>query len=252
MKPVPPISSLYYEKVTINASENIYEVAEGCKIYLDTYDPNKECLFFRWDYIETYEYHVPFDVINKTCWVTEKSDRIQIRNTSIYNQSRISRFPVIFITNQSDKLKERYSILVNQYSLNQDEFDFWERVQNISQNVGSLYDITPMAISSNINCTSNPSEIVLGYFSVSAVTQKRLFIKDEFLGLPGFFTYCLTDTIIGRLPATGLNSEYWVLEDYGNEIPPWWVITTYRECADCTTRGSKVRPDFWPIYNKNE
>jgi hypothetical protein len=248
MKPVPPINSVYYEKVAITASADSTELEEGCRIYVDSYDPSKECLFFRWDYIETYEYQVPYDVINKVCWVTERSDRILIKNTSIYNQARITKYPILFITNNTDKLKERYSILVNQYSLNESEYDFWEKVQNISQDVGGLYDITPMAVSGNIRCNTNPEETVLGYFSVSAVTQKRLFIKDKFIGLPNFYTYCATDTLRGILPEAGLNKEFWVIEDYGDEIPPFWIITTFRECADCTTRGTKVKPSFWDEY----
>jgi hypothetical protein len=248
MKPVPPINTLGYEKVVITASDEEMYVEEGCKIILDSYDPTGKCLYYRWDYVETYEYTVPYEVINKVCWVTERSDRILIKNTSIYNQARVSKYPVTFITNKSDKLKERYSIQVSQYSLNEPEFDFWERVQNISQNIGGLHDITPMAIPSNIRCNTFPEEQVLGYFSVSAVSQKRLFIKERFLGLPNFYSYCATDTLSGRLPETGLNTDYWVIEDYGNEVPPFYIITTYRECADCTTRGTTVRPDFWLEY----
>ena len=43
-----------------------------------------------------------------------------------------------------------------------------------------------------------------------------------------------------RLPETGLNTEYWVIEDYTDEVPPFWVITEYKECADCTTKGTSV------------
>ncbi len=39
MKPVPPISSLYYEKEVIVASKDTNDVDEGCRIYIDTYDP---------------------------------------------------------------------------------------------------------------------------------------------------------------------------------------------------------------------
>jgi hypothetical protein len=186
--------------------------------------------------------------MNKICWVTERSDEILIKNTSLYNQARVSKYPILFITNKTDRLKERYSILVNQYSLNESEYNFWEKVQNITERIGSLYDITPMAITGNIRCNTNPDETVLGYFSVSAVTQKRLFVKDTFVGLPNFYTYCATDTLMGVLPEEDLNKKIWVIEDYGDEIPPFWVITTYRECADCTTRGTKVKPSFWDEY----
>jgi hypothetical protein len=245
MKPVPPIDSLYYEKVVINASKDIEDVDEGCKIYADSWDPSNKCLFFRWDYTETWEYHIPYTVTNMICWVTERSDGILIKNTSMYSQARVSKYPILFITNNTDKLKVKYSILVNQYSLNESEYDFWEKVQNISENVGNLYDITPVAIPGNIRCTTNSGETVHGYFSVSAVTQKRLFIRDKFLGQPNFYTYCATDTIYGKLPEEGLNTSYWVIEDYANEVPPWWVVTEYRECGDCTTEGTKVKPTFW-------
>jgi hypothetical protein len=248
MKPVPPINSLYYEKVVITASRDSNDIDEGCRIYVDSYDPSGECLFFRWNYTETWEYSIPYNVVNKTCYVTERSDEILIKNTSQYSQARVSKYPVLFISNKTDRLKETYSILVNQYSINETEFNFWERVKNISQNVGNLYDITPMAIASNIRCCNDPEKRVLGYFSVSAVTQKRLFIHDNFLGLPVFYTYCATDTLSGQLPETGLNTEYWVIEDYGDEPVPFWVITTFKECADCSTRGTRVRPEFWINY----
>jgi hypothetical protein len=248
MKPVPPMSDLYYEKVPLVSSSDTNYLEEGCRIYIDTYDPSGECLYFRWDYEETWEYQIPYNVINKICYVSENSDEVLIKNTSLYSQAKVTKFPVLSISNETDRLKETYSILVNQYSLTEEEYDFWDRVQSVSQNVGNLYDITPMAISGNIRCITNPKETVLGYFSVSAVTQERLFIHEHFYGLPGFFIYCATDTARVTLPETGLNTEYWVIEDYSDEVPPFWVITDYKECADCTTRGTSIMPPYWQHF----
>lgn len=244
MKPVPPIDSIYYEKVVITPSKDSIYIEEGCKIYVDAYDPGNKCLFYRWDYVETWEYRIPYSVANQVCWITEQSGEILVKNTSVYSQARVTKYPLVFVTDETDRLKVKYSILVNQYSLDEAEYNFWEKVRTVSQNVGNLYDITPSTISGNIRCTTNPDEIVLGYFSVSAVTQKRLFVVDTFLGLPTFYSYCATDTIFGDLP-DGLNTSYWIIEDYANEIPPTYVITTFRECADCTTEGTKVKPPFW-------
>ncbi|NLJ44522.1 MAG: DUF4249 domain-containing protein [Bacteroidales bacterium] len=248
MLPVPPINSLYYEKVVITAARDSNDIDEGARIYVDSYDPSGKCLFFRWDYVETWEYQIPYNVVNKICWVTERSDEILVKNTSLYSQAKVSKFPVLFVSNKSDRLKETYSILVRQYSVSEEEYNFWEKIRNVSQNVGNLYDVTPMSIQGNIRCCDDPEETVLGYFSVSAVTEKRLFIHDTFLGLPVFVTYCATDTLQGVLPDTGLNSDYWVIEDFSDEIPPFWVITTFKECADCSTRGTKVRPPFWEEF----
>jgi hypothetical protein len=245
MLPVPEINSLYYKKVVIRAGRDSSELEEGCSIFLDSYDPSGKCLFFRWDYVETWEYVIPYAALNKTCWITENSDEVLIRNTSSFSQARVTKYPVLFISNKTDRLKETYSILVNQYSITETEYKFWEMVQNISQKVGSPYDITPSAIPSNIRCVTDPGETVLGYFSVSATTRKRLFIDELFMGQPNFYTYCATDTLSGELPQTGLNSEFWVIEDFSDEIPPFWVISTFRECADCTVRGTNIRPPFW-------
>jgi hypothetical protein len=252
MKPVPAIDSLYYEKVRINNDKDTIYIDEGASIYADTWDPSGKCLFYRWDYIETWEYRIPYAVTKKVCYITERSDRILIKNTSQFSQARVTRFPVTFITHETDRLKERYSILLRQYSLNEQEYNFWKRVSDVSQNVGNLYDVTPSFIPGNIRSCTDPGETVLGWFSVSAVSEKRLFIKDHFYGLPHFFTYCATDTLGGSLPSTGFETDYWVIEDFSDEVPPFWIITTYRECADCTIRGTSEMPSFWRDYLRDK
>jgi hypothetical protein len=139
-------------------------------------------------------------------------------------------------------------MLVKQYSLSQDEYNYWEKLKNVSQNVGGLYDVTPMTISSNIKCMNNPDEIILGYFSVSAVSQKRLFIKERFQGIPNFYYSCPGDTVYGgpNVPIEGLGSYVWVIIDQSYSLTnPYRVVTYSKECADCTTRGTTTRPSFW-------
>ena len=245
MKPVPQIGALYYEKVVIATSDNPGDAKEGCKIYLDSYDPSGECRYFRWEYDETWEYVIPYPVVNRVCWISDRSGEVLVKNTEPYSQAMVTKFPLIYINNKTDKLKVKYSMLVKQYSINSSEYDFWEKIRKISQNVGGLYDKTPVAVPGNIRCVTNPSETVNGYFSVSSVAMKRLFVDEKFSGQPTFYSYCATDTVYGSLPAEGLNTLYWVIEDYANEVPSWWVTTEYRECGDCTSEGTKVRPPFW-------
>lgn len=252
MKPVPPIDSLYYEKVMINEARDTINIDEGARIYADTHDPTGECRYLRWDYTETWEFRIPYAVTKRVCYITERSDRIMIKSTKPYSQAKVTRFPVTYITHETDRLKERYTILLRQYSLSEQEYNFWERVSDVSQDVGNLYDLTPSAIAGNIRSCSDPDETVLGYFSVSAVSEKRLFIKDHFYGLPHFFTYCATDTLGGALPPTGFETDYWVIEDFSDEMPPFWIITTYKECADCTIRGTSEMPPFWRDYLKDK
>jgi hypothetical protein len=190
MKPVPPIDSLYYEKKTISELSEIGRIIEGCQIYLNTHDPENSCRFYRWEYSETWEFRLPYQVPNRICWLSSNSDKINIKSTSVLQQDRINRYPLTFISNNTDRLNVKYSILVNQYSLNEDEYLYWEKLQNISEQVGGLYDITPASIPSNIYCLEDPNEKVLGYFSVSATSSQRFFIKDYFFGLIDLYREC--------------------------------------------------------------
>jgi hypothetical protein len=245
MKPVPPIDSVYYEKVVLSQSSEGDPLEEGCLVYLNTHDLESKCKFFRWEFVETWEFKLPYEVPNKVCWITKNSDKINIKSTTTFTEDRIERLPVNYITNSTDRLNIEYSILVNQYSLNQDEYNYWEKLKNTSEKVGSLYDITPSSTTSNVRCIEKPAENVLGYFSVSAVKSKRIFIKDYFPGMPDLYTDC-ENAITGlndSIPE--LNSRVWVIIKITYPPPGYKVLTYSKGCADCTTRGSTAKPDFW-------
>jgi hypothetical protein len=245
MNPVPKIDSVYYEKKIIKEKDEFGPALEGCQVYLNTHDPENSCKFYRWEFSETWEFRLPYDVPNRICWLSANSDKINIKNTSVFEEDRVTGYPLNFISNQTDRLKVRYSMLVNQYSLNEDEYTYWEKLQNISQQVGGLYDMIPSAISSNINCIEDPTDKVLGYFSVSAAASKRIFIKDFFSGVIDLYTLCASDTIIGTGPIPGLNQTVWVIVNNLASTPPNRIVTDSKGCADCTVRGTNIEPVFW-------
>jgi hypothetical protein len=247
MKAVPPIDSVYYEKTVIQGSSGFFRGVDGCNIYLDTHDPENICKYFRWEYSETWVLRLLFSVTNQKCWISNNSDNINIRNTEAFTESRISRLPVTYISNNTDRLRTRYSILVNQYSLNREEFEYWEKLQKFTDQVGGLYDIIPASVQSNIMCIENPELRVLGFFSVSAKTGKRIYIDDKFEGIIDPYADCITDTIYGEQNIPGLNETTWTLFDIpgGMTKPRIRILTETRGCADCTVRGTTVKPPFW-------
>ena len=247
MVTVPPIDSIYYEK-----RDFVYnnQIIEGCQIYFDTHDPTDACKFYRWEYEESWEIRLPFrDALNKLCWASEKSSDIFLKNTALLNENTVRRYPIKLIPNPVEKLLVKYSILLTQYSLNEEEYHYWEKLQNSTQQVGGLYDIIPSTITGNIFCQEDKMEKVLGYFSVSSVKSKRVFIKDNFAGRNGLFDECLSDSIkvITNMPDTipGMYQTFWILYDYTDTVPPFVIMTNRRYCADCASRGSKIKPPFW-------
>jgi hypothetical protein len=181
-----------------------------------------------------------------TCWITENTKRVNVKNASSIQEASVNRHPLTYITSATDRLKVRYSILVTQHSLSEEEYTYWEKVSNFIERTGGLYDIIPSSVPNNIHSIGNPNEKVLGYFSVSAVSSKRIFIQDNFSGILDQYPDCINDTIYGEFDPPELNVTAWTLIDHPEGIGPRERVLTYRrECADCTTRGTNIKPDFW-------
>jgi hypothetical protein len=250
MKAVPPIDSLFYKKVIISEAALTMNSQEGCQIYLNTYDPDGDCRFYRWDYTETWKFQVQYSIIaNQVCWISNSSKNINIKNTSSLSEDRISRHPLIFISNKTDRLSKRYSVIVNQYSLSENEFAYWEKFKNAIQDVGSLYDKIPSSITGNMFCVEDPDEQVLGYFSVSAKTSKRIYIDETFRGLVNIYEKCADATLDIKAPIPGLNEWAWIIYTSPEDAEhPYKVITWNKGCVDCTVRGTTTRPEFWEDF----
>jgi len=245
MKPVPPIDTLWYEKVVISVNDLYGTPNEGCRVYLRTIDPEGLCRYFRWDFTETWVFRIPYDVDNYQCWITSRSTSINVKNTSVLTDNIIMKQPVNFISNETDRLTLKYSMLVNQFSLTEDEFSYWERLQNVSEEIGSLYDVIPASVSGNIRCLEDPDEKVLGYFSVSARRSKRIFINDSFGGQPYYYGGCIERTIPREPPPPGFNQTLWEVTYDRYTQGENMDITSKKGCVDCTVRGSTIKPDFW-------
>lgn len=187
IKITPPIDSLWY---TTNSN--------GLNINAAAHDPSNNTRYYRWDYTETYIYQSPIesdyifdptqsDTLNMsvlrtpeqqvhTCYVTLNSSTININSTAALSKDVIANEPIIQIPDTSEKISHRYSILVKQYALTDSAFEFWQNMKKNTQQIGTIFDVQPSEVSGNIRCTSNPKLPVLGYISVSSISQKRIFI----------------------------------------------------------------------------
>lgn len=243
MIPVPSVDSIYYEKERYNDGSG--NLRESCQIWFDSHDPANECKFYRWDYTETWMFQLPYVVSNNTCWISANSSTIDIKNASILSENRISKYPLNYVTPESDKLSKKYSLLLNQYSLSEDEFNYWEKLKKITEEVGSLYDVTPSFIPGNVTCLEDKSQTVLGYFSVSAKKSKRLFVSSHFTGLVNLYKTCASDTVNSLVDVPDLNTKIWVIETNFLVRPPIYILTRTKGCADCTVRGTNSKPSWW-------
>ena len=285
MYPVPDIDSIYFAKDE-QVVNNGTQTEEGVSIYLDSKE-GTDNKYFRWDFNETWKFKVPdpkkfnfnmadssitaVTVVKEFCWKTRKSDEILIYSNYSGMAGTIKKEPIYFIAaDQSDRLLIQYSILVNQYSISKEEYDFWNNLKQVNESGGDIFAEQPFTVLSNIHNVSDPTERVLGYFQVSAVKQKRKYISfSEIAGmnLPYYQYQCErivkdpTDIPHGyeSPPPTWdeLYAMYCITSDYYFVEPQYSVGTNNLEkmvfarpeCADCTITGTITKPDFWVDLN---
>jgi len=292
MQPVPDIDSIYFAK-DADLVNNGSESQEGIRIYLDSKGA-EENRFYRWDFEETWKFRVsnpkkydyikgvkpdypvivPVADIKEFCWKNDSSDEIIIQSISEGQTQRIEKQPVHFIaTGKSDRLLIQYSILVRQYSVSKDEYEFWNNLKQINETSGDIFSKQPYGVTSNIHNITNPSDRILGFFQVSAVSEKRKNISYADvvkLGLPFYAYSCQTweyspgdfETLCMCPPKTW-DDVYWIMSvvsDYVFIQPKYQGFSdsillklqfTRPECADCELSGSHTEPDFWKEYNLN-
>lgn len=117
-------------------------------------------------------------------------------------------------------------------------------MKKMTEEQGGLYDPIPQSLTGNIKCVDDPAEPVLGFFSVSAVEQKRLFIDNDTIKYPaGGPQYCVTDTAYSINEISGLGKYVFILEfiDEG----AYYLLSRFEQCADCRLFGTNIKPDYW-------
>ena len=266
IKNAPPIDSIGF----IGQSS-------GVKIYVNAHDDTKTTRYYRWDFNETWQFHSEYpsgyysngDSIKArtvdqqvyTCFGTDSSTSVLIAATTKLNKDIVSHAPITFVPAGSEKVETKYTILVKQYALTSEAYEFWNTLQKNTERLGSIFDVLPSETQSNYHCVSNPDELVVGYLSAGNVSEKRIFITAS--QLPNYATQypygCQLDTAWLNPPRTGsylesilipLSSPYGIVNALYLQPPnPFGLPTSYnfstKECVDCTLRGRRNPPPYW-------
>lgn len=269
MLPVPDIDSLYFDK-DIKYVNNNSQSQEGISIYLDSKKGDRET-FYRWEFEETWKFKAPyppeFTFINSNkivpysgvqklyCWKNDKSNGIII-GSSISGQ--VTKQPIAFIaSDQSDRLTIEYSILIKQYSISNDEYKFLSSLNKVNEAGSTIFATEPYLVESNIHNIKHPDEKIQGYFGVSAVSQKRIFISLNDVvkyQLPNYRTPCNpveADLFYEPRGFDVMYSVFCVSSDWIFIKPIYsqgilhQLVFVRPECANCEITGSQKEPDFW-------
>ena len=300
---VSSIDNIYAERII---SDN--EV-EGMAIFVDSSNPEGDFNNYRYTYEETYKIIAPnwtsreFEIIQaefeqifdentgelietllpdvrlvpraqeeQVCYNTVNSNTIILSDGLSLNESRIDKNLVRFINRNNPILSHRYSILVKQFLQSPDASNFYNTLFQFSQNDDLFSEIQPGLIEGNIKSRGNNDDIVIGFFEVASVTEKRLFFNyEDFFpneDLPPYFNDLNCNNVFapplynplrdGPRPAEECGPQRSLIEYIQAEEVEFFLsaanppencqgpyFVTRRACGDCTALGSNTVPDFW-------
>lgn len=241
--------------------------------------------YYRYEYDETYKIKTPiwsqkklliisdtnpyeFELVDKTpeedgigfCYGNQKSKKVLVTETLSLSQDQVIGFPIRQIPLDSYIIGIRYSILVKQYVINQNTFDFYTLLDKFS-NPDDIFSQTQVGnIPSNVTSVDNPQEDkVLGFFEVSSLSTKRIFLNRDEITESVFQNYQLLGNCAervnpeiedsrGRSPLLNRLRTGWIYQSPPDipVIPPNRPYQlALKICGDCSHLGPVNPPDFW-------
>jgi hypothetical protein len=259
MQEAPEIDSMYHKEIkrTNFDLETPYE-ENWLNILVDTRAMADNTTYLKWEFEETWEFEMPtyievshgpegpppsiqnidIEWVRKHCWVSESSRSILITSTVNALDNEIKGFILQSIGPPDDRLNIKYSILVKQYMIDRNLYNFFKRIRESNEETGGIYEKTPDKIIGNIQCCNGEKE-ALGYFMASAVKTKRIFIDPTEHDIA-------KGTAYGNCGWTNSPPRYhsWpVYGTYNGGTSTVWSDNKY--CTDCRVRGTSTKPDFW-------
>lgn len=255
----PPIDTIYYEVEERGTSNPDFPLG-GIQFYTDMSGAATDSRNFLWLMDETWEYRSPYvsryiwrggvDAIHFhsidlfKCYQTLPILELHTASTQYLSVNALRRNPLNFVSNETDRLKVKYSLLVKQQSLSKNSFDYWKRMEAQRSGSGGFYETQPASSIGNIYNVRNWDEVVLGIFYATQQQSKRLTLINNFdFKIPSFT--CELDTIFDFSTLIADKLPYYLRSIHPlADRAPW--ETGDAICFDCRIRGgTNEKPDFW-------
>jgi hypothetical protein len=260
-KITPPIDSINW----VQNSDNSIE------IYANSHDPMNNTHYYQWNFDQTYEYHsaeesdfywdndtIPPMIVPRAldaqvyrCWISGSSTGILIGSSTKLASDVIYEAPLKYIPPDDIQSSVLYSILVRQYSLTADGYNFLSLMQKNTESLGSIFDAQPSQLTGNIHSLTYPAEKIIGYVSAGTVQSQRMFLNRSQIRTAYNYSCPGPDSLFSD-PSKwakifgGETGLYSPIEYVRSMAVEGWK-GNYTFCLVCTTRnGVNVMPPFWP------
>jgi len=227
------IDSIYLEKVNIQTyveqpdGSNIYQTQSGLKMYIDAKPALNQDYYYKFQSTMVYEYYqknIDPDINDPDhntlfyCWNTNQiSLDNDLKTATAQSNPQIRKFNLGFIP-ESPALTYNTTVWdvpyasgvitsTDVYSVSKEIYKIFSEENTQTTPSNSIFDPIPTQLESNIKCTSNSAQSVLGYFNAASVAHAY-----QFFNYPHFSSRATThklDTWPSGIPSSGAGGPPW-------------------------------------------
>jgi Domain of unknown function (DUF4249) len=219
------------------ANSNTFERKEEVvNLYVSTpFKAENKDAFLRWRLYSDFRFQTlsrcnPFGSTT-TCYYSKEliKSNINILSSKETGLARTNKARVDFSTIAPGyPFLERHYFSLYQHAITAKAYDYWQKINTVANQNGSIFDRVPASVKGNVFNKNNPKEQVLGYFEVSSVAIKRIFVTGgdikQFYALYDKEGYC---------------QDLWYVEDN----------FYYEGCCDCLKirqpNATLQQPAWW-------
>ncbi len=257
---------------------------KNVKVRLTLTGPTDDTRYFCWTYTEDWEIHSdflplylyrygvdPYNIRGQAyeeiqgeydkyyCWNSSSSKEIFVADTRDLNSRTLPARQIAAFGRTTPRCQELYCISVTAYGISADRYAYIHHMNEVSNIQGDLFSPNPSAMRGNLRCEQDSTELVLGYVGVCQTTMTRAFFEGAryYTGRVDnsvrFFPN-LSEPLEAESNEKGYDYFYMlgnrplylVADENGDEKMQW----APRRCVDCTVKGTKNKPSYWPNSHK--
>jgi hypothetical protein len=257
---------------------------KNVKVRLTLTGPTDDTRYFCWTYTEDWEIHSdflplylyrygvdPYNIRGQAyeeiqgeydkyyCWNSSSSKELFVADTRDLNSRTLPARQIAEFGRTTPRCQELYCISVTAYGISADRYAYIHHMNEVSNIQGDLFSPNPSAMRGNLRCEQDSTELVLGYVGVCQTTMTRAFFEGTryYTGRVDnsvrFFPN-LSEPLEAESNEKGYDYFYMlgnrplylVADENGDEKMQW----APRRCVDCTVKGTKNKPSYWPNSHK--
>jgi hypothetical protein len=188
---------------------------------------SEDPLFLRWNLEEVYiiiptNFPSAFGTVPPNCFITQSADpqRIVLFDGSNFG-SKVSTKVLLGMRVAGQTFHTRHYFISYMGSITPEAHDYWERVNILANQVGSIFDTPPSPITGNIFNVEDPTEPTLGYFqSVNESSNRISLTQNELPFKLGIFCTYSEHRAPSSYPPECLNCIR--VRNASYDRPPWF------------------------------